>query len=156
MEEEMGGNVMSGKRGGVARNALAGEVEGGGNVRGTHDARKALRGRRGAAFAPIASIRSSKGEICEGEALNEEFARQMEMKQGRAADIFPAMGEGDTELDFTLEELVEAVRLRQRRAPGKSGFPAAALKEMTLLSLAVLGDVIKKAGSMRYVEPILT
>ena len=63
--------------------------------------------------------------------------------------------EGPTALDFTLEELVEAVRLNQRKAPGKSGFPAAALKEMTLLSLAVLRDVIKKTGDVRYVEPIL-
>ena len=64
VEEEMWAKLMGRKRRWAARNALSGEVEGGGNVRGTHDARKALRGRRGAASAPIASIQNSKGEIC--------------------------------------------------------------------------------------------
>ena len=71
VEEEMWAKLMGRKRRWAARNDLSGEVGGGGHIRGAHDARKALRGRRGAVFAPIASIRNSKGEICEGEALNE-------------------------------------------------------------------------------------
>ena len=50
---------------------------------------------------------------------------------------------------------MEAVRLRQRNALGKSSFLVAALKEMTLISLAVLRDVIEKTGGLRYVEMVL-
>ena len=153
--EDVWDNLMSMKRRWAVRNALSDEATGGRNEKGAQDARRALRRRRGAAFAPIASIRDREGNLCEGEALNNELARQMECKQGRAADIFPAEGEEPIGLDFTLEELVEAVRLRQLKTPGKSGFPAAALKQMTMLSLAVLRDVIQRMGRLRYIEPIL-
>ena len=103
----------------------------------------------------ISSIRDRNGRVCEGEELNEEFSRQVESKQGRAADIFPAESDGLTELDFDLKGLVAAVRRRQLKDPGKSGFPTAALKQMTMLSLAALKDVIVKTGKLPCIELIL-
>ena len=80
----------------------------------------------------------------------------MEIKQGRAVTIFPEEGDGPTELDFELEEVLAAIRQRQLKALGKSGFPAAALKKMvTMLSIVVLKDVIVKMGRLPYIKLIL-
>ena len=84
-----------------------------------------------------------------------EFVRQMERKQGRPAKIFPDHGAGPTDLDFPLGVWIRAVASREPRAPGKSGMLTAAIKQLTVGSIASLQTAVSCTGALAHVEPIL-
>ena len=54
-------------------------------------------------FAPIATINGARGLPLVGESMMNEFVREMEQKQGRAANIFLDNSAGPTDLDFPFQ-----------------------------------------------------
>ena len=54
----------------------------------------------GNVFAPIKTVNDTIGGPLAGTALMQEFARQMERKQGRPTSPFPDPGAGHTDVDF--------------------------------------------------------
>ena len=80
-----------------------------------------VRRRHGNVFAPIATVNDATRAPVKGAAMMQEFARQMERKQGQPPSVFPDQGAGHTDLDFPMEAWLRAVQSREPRAPGKSG-----------------------------------
>ena len=78
-----------------------------------------VRKRRSNIFAPITTVNDATGAPQTGVAMMQEFARQMERKQGRPVHIVPNMGAELTDLDFSMEACISAVGAREPRAPGK-------------------------------------
>ena len=54
--------------------------------------------------------------------------------------MFPNHGAGHTDLAFPMEAWLRVVQSREPRAPGKSGMPTAAIKQLTALCLWTLRE----------------
>ena len=87
--------------------------------------------------------------------MMQEFARQMERKQGRPASVFPDQGAGHTALDFLMEAWVRAVQSREPRTLGKSRMLTAAIKQLMAMSMWTLREAVSRTGALGYIEPVL-
>ena len=87
--------------------------------------------------------------------MMQEFARQMERKQGRPARLFPDLRAGHIDLDFPMEAWIRAVRAREPRALDKLGMLTVAIKQLTAMSLSTLREAVSRTRALAYIEPVL-
>ena len=118
-------------------------------------ARRRIRWKKGGQLVPVLALRDGQGHECTGATLLQELLRQMEAKRGRPGRFFPDEGAGPFGLDYTLGELQQVVRSQKPSALGKSGMVAAAMKQLSALSLAVLRDAIAASGSRPYIKMVV-
>ena len=72
---------------------------------------------RGNVFAPITTVNDATEAPLTGAAMMQEFARQMERKQGRLASVFPNQGAGHADLDFPIDAVVRTCHGSQALLP---------------------------------------